>query len=102
MVCDEAATPRHNVDTGIGVAGPHSLRIDIDGAEGEIRFYIDETLESTYIVGSGELGGTSGFVARVGVGCNAGWITGASQNTIATLYCDHLCQYSAMMLDEVP
>jgi hypothetical protein len=102
IACDEAATIRHNVGLTITPAAPHMLRMDFDSPEGEIRFYIDETLVSTYIVGSGELGGASGFVARLGYGLNPGWNSGASANTIAKIYCDHLCLNSAMLFDEVP
>ncbi|MCL7965371.1 MAG: hypothetical protein M8858_08135 [marine benthic group bacterium] len=101
MICDESASEVHNVDTGISCVGPSSLRVDIDGPEGEIRFYIDEALESTYTVASGALGGTSGLVGGLGYGINPGWITGASQNTIATIYTDHLCLNGALQLDEV-
>jgi len=102
-VVDDALNIRHSADLGVGTDAPHMLRIDIDPIEGEIRFYIDEVLKSTYTVASGFMNVTDiSPEPWIGWGVNPGYITGASVNTLTDTWTEVMGYGSAFHTVEVP
>ncbi|MCP4901241.1 MAG: hypothetical protein GY906_30090 [bacterium] len=99
-VCDDAEVLLHDVDTGISAHETLiSMRIDIDGSEQEMRFYLNEGLVSTYAPASGVLGGTEPQQQRLGSFLNVGFETGAPVRCIAERLGQVLCWFDSFLTE---
>lgn len=99
-VSNDAKTLAYDQDSGVSAdQSLASLRIDLDGREGQIRWYIKEQQVGIYTPTAGDIGGTSIQDFSLGRGLNIGYEVAASTNAIGEALTNIMCDYSGFLTE---